>query len=176
MTSSCPVSSSLSPGVPKFASPCKPYRRRRPNAFNQLRIPCSILDSDWTLFKSDRVVLISRGLLPITHLLDRPIPTHCHPPCLRITTWQLAKAHGVTKSKPKFHVNSHYITEKHVRCYLSTKKIDIDFSFSIFSLFKAQSERIYIYDKFDIPRFVLLVCVRFYLSLIIPFPPYSALI
>ena len=34
----------------------------------------------WTLSKSDRVVLISCGLLPVTHLLDRPAPTHCHPP------------------------------------------------------------------------------------------------
>ena len=32
------------------------------------------------LSKSDRVVLISRGLLRATHLLDRLIPTYCHPP------------------------------------------------------------------------------------------------
>ena len=29
--------------------------------------------------KSDRMILISRGLLPVTHLLDLPTPTHCHP-------------------------------------------------------------------------------------------------
>ena len=64
---------------------------------------------DW-LSKSDCLVLISRGLLPVTHLLDRPIPTHCHPPVLLITTWKLVRAHEVTRNEPKIHVNSHYIT------------------------------------------------------------------
>ena len=31
------------------------------------------------LSKSDRVVFISHGLLPVTHLLDRPTPTNSHP-------------------------------------------------------------------------------------------------
>ena len=34
---------------------------------------------DW-LSKSNRVVLISRGLFPVAYLLDRHAPTHCHPP------------------------------------------------------------------------------------------------
>ena len=34
----------------------------------------------WTQSKSNRVSLISRGLLPVTHLPDQPTPTHCHPP------------------------------------------------------------------------------------------------
>ena len=32
-------------------------------------------------------------------------------PCLLITTWQLDKAHGVTRNEPKIHVNSHYIID-----------------------------------------------------------------
>ena len=32
------------------------------------------------LSKSDRVFLISRGLPPVTHLLNQPTPTHCYPP------------------------------------------------------------------------------------------------
>ena len=43
------VPSSWNQGVPTFALPCKPYGLRRPNASNQFRIPCSSLDSDWTL-------------------------------------------------------------------------------------------------------------------------------
>ena len=34
----------------------------------------------WTLSKSDCIVLISHCRLPVTHLLDRPAPKHCHPP------------------------------------------------------------------------------------------------
>ena len=48
-TSSCPISSSWSQGVPTLAPPCKPYRQRRPNSSDQLCIPRSTLDSDWTL-------------------------------------------------------------------------------------------------------------------------------
>ena len=48
-TSSCSISSSWNQGVPMLAPPCKPYRQRRPNAFDQLHIPHSTLDSDWTL-------------------------------------------------------------------------------------------------------------------------------
>ena len=38
-TSSCPISSSGSQGVPTLAPPCKPYRQRRPNASDRLHIP-----------------------------------------------------------------------------------------------------------------------------------------
>ena len=48
-TSSCPISSSGSLGVPTLAPPCNPYRQRRPNASDQLRVHGSTLDSDWTL-------------------------------------------------------------------------------------------------------------------------------
>ena len=44
--------------------------------------------------------------------LDRPTPTHCYPPCLLITTWQLVKPHGVTRNEPKIYVNCHYITQR----------------------------------------------------------------
>ena len=71
-TSSCPISSSWSQGMPTLAPACKPYRQRRPNASDRLRIPGSTLDSDWPdCLNSDRVV---------KHLLVRPTPTHCHPP------------------------------------------------------------------------------------------------
>ena len=47
-SSSCPIFSSLSQGVPTFAPPCKPYRQRRPRRLWSLRISGSTLDSDWT--------------------------------------------------------------------------------------------------------------------------------
>ena len=47
-TSSCPISSSWSQGVPTLAPPCKPNRHRRPNASDPLHIPGSTLDSKWT--------------------------------------------------------------------------------------------------------------------------------
>ena len=34
----------------------------------------------WPLSKSNPVVLISHGLLPVTYLLDLTAPTCCHPP------------------------------------------------------------------------------------------------
>ena len=86
------------------------------NASDRLRIPGSTLFwLDW-LSKSDRLALISRGLLPVTHLLDRPTATHC----LLITKWQLVKAHGVTWNEPKIHVNSHYITNLNVKRFSLT--------------------------------------------------------
>ena len=65
MTSSCPISSSRSQEVPMLAPPCKPYRQRRPNAFDRLRVPRSSLDSDWT------VLIWPRGF---------HTPMHCHLP------------------------------------------------------------------------------------------------
>ena len=48
----------------------------------------------WTLSKSDHVVLISCGLLPVAHLLDRPVPTHCHPPVYKSQRDSLSKHTG----------------------------------------------------------------------------------
>ena len=45
-TSSCPIFSSWSPGVPMLAPPCKPYCQRRPNTSDRLHIPGSTLNSD----------------------------------------------------------------------------------------------------------------------------------
>ena len=50
----------------------------------------SILWLDWQS-KSDHVVIISRGLLPVAHLLDRPAPTHCHPH--NVTACQSTRGH-----------------------------------------------------------------------------------
>ena len=91
--------------------PCKPYHQRQHKRL--WSVAYSWLNSrfwlNW-LSKSDGVVLISRGLLPDTHVLDRLTPTHLPSPCLLITTWQLVKAHGVIRNEPNIHVNSHYIT------------------------------------------------------------------
>ena len=62
-------------------------------------------------------------------------------PCLLITTWQLVKAHGVTRNEPKIHVNSHYITLAspipflHYKLIfkLSTFVLNSEFSFSLVS-------------------------------------------
>ena len=63
---------------------------------------------DW-LSKSDLVVLISRGLLLVTHLLDRPTLTHCHPLFTNhnVTACQSTRGH---QEWTQIHVNSHYIT------------------------------------------------------------------
>ena len=44
----CLISSSWSQGVSILAPPCKPYRQRRPNVSDRLRVPGSTPDSDWT--------------------------------------------------------------------------------------------------------------------------------
>ena len=68
-------------GGTNACTPCKPYRQRGSRRF--WSAACPWLDSrfwlDW-LSKSNRVVLISRGLLPVTHLLGRATPTHYHAP------------------------------------------------------------------------------------------------
>ena len=86
--------------------------RDNTNASDRLRISGSNrFWLDW-LTKSDRVVLISRGLLPGYTPARPAYPDTLPPPCLFITTWQLVKAHGVTRNEPKIHVNSHYITKQ----------------------------------------------------------------
>ena len=55
----------------------------------------------------------SRGLLPVTHLL---YPTALIAlPCLLITTWQLVKAHGVTRNESIIH-SICYITVVIILC------------------------------------------------------------
>ena len=54
-----------------------------------------------TLSKSDRMVLISRGLLPVTHLLERPAPTRCHPPVYGSQCDSLSKRTGSLGTNPK---------------------------------------------------------------------------
>ena len=64
--------------MPTLAPSCKPYCQRRlwSATYPWLDSPFWL---DW-LPKSDCVVLISRGLHRVTHLLDQSTPTHCHPP------------------------------------------------------------------------------------------------
>ena len=100
VTSSCPISSSWSQLVLKLAPPCKPYRQRRPNVSDRLRIPGSPLSR----LCLNLTAWLSCGLLPVTHLLDLTALTRCHPPVLLNTTWQLVKAHRVTRSEPMSYV------------------------------------------------------------------------
>ena len=99
--SSCPISSSESQKVPTLAPPCKPYRQRRPNpligcvSLARLSILC-------TLSNSDRVVITWS---PSSYTPVGPdCPDALSSPYLLITTWQLVKAHGVTRNEPKIHV------------------------------------------------------------------------
>ena len=98
-TSSYPISSSRSQGVPTLAPPCKPYRQRR-----FCSALCPWLDSWFSaLSKSARVVLITwspSGYTPV----GPDCPDALLSPWLLITTWQLVKAHGVTRNEPKIHV------------------------------------------------------------------------
>ena len=83
------------------------------DASDRLRVPCStaILCS---LPKSDRVILIMwspSGYTPV-----RPKwPDVLSSSCLLIKMWQLAKAHGVTRNKPKINVIC-YITHRLLLC------------------------------------------------------------
>ena len=88
-TYSSPISSSWSQGVPTLAPSCKPYHQRRHQCLWSAVHPW--LDSRfWLGWLSKSEALLS--------------------PCLLITTWQLFKAHRVTRNEPKIHINSHYIT------------------------------------------------------------------
>ena len=104
-TSSYPISSSWSQGVPTLAPPCKPFHQRRLNAFDRLRVLGLILDSDCLKISlcGSHITWFPSGYTPAQ-------PAYPESPCLLITTWQLVKAHGVTRNEPKIHVNSHYIT------------------------------------------------------------------
>ena len=92
---------SREPVVPTLAASCKPHRQRRPNpligfvSLARLPILC-------TLSKSYRVVItwFPSGYTPV-----RPdCPNALSSPCLLITTWQLLKAHEVTRNESKIHV------------------------------------------------------------------------
>ena len=75
--------------------------RKVRDASDRLRVPGSTLDS-LPLSKSDRIVITW------SPSVYTPVGPDCHdalsPPCLLITTWQLVKAHGVTRNEPNIHV------------------------------------------------------------------------
>ena len=98
-TSSCPISSSLSQVGANACTCLQAVSSVMTSGW--LRILRSTLDSDWTLSKSDRVVLISRGLLSVTHLLDRLTPTHCHPPVYKSQRDSLSEHTGSSGTNPK---------------------------------------------------------------------------
>ena len=101
-TSSCSISFSWSPGD---ANACTPLASRIlrdvTNASERLCIPGSTLDSLNWLSEFDCVVLISRGLLPVTHLLDWPTPTHCYPPVYLSQLDSLSKHKRSPETPPK---------------------------------------------------------------------------
>ena len=99
------------PGVPMLAHPCKPYRQRSKHLCSAA---CPLLDSQFSASLNLTAWFSSRGLLPLTHLLDLTALTRC----LQIKMWQLVKAHGVTSNEQKIHVI----------CYITT--------FSLFMIFK----------------------------------------
>ena len=94
------------------------------DASDWLCVPCSTPDS-LPLSKFARVVLITWSPSDYT-----PVGPDCSDTlfCLLITTWQLVKAHGVTRNEPKIHVMC-YITLgmdnmllfKHWNIYRNTK-------------------------------------------------------
>ena len=93
-------------GCQRLHSHCKPYRQRRPNVSDRLRVHRPRFSA---LSKSARVVLITWSLSGYTPAgLD--CPDALSSPCLLITTWQLIKAHGITRNEPKIHVIC-YITQ-----------------------------------------------------------------
>ena len=104
-----PIPSSESQGVPTLVPSCKPYRQRRPNASDRQGVPSSTFDS-LSLSKSDRVLITwsPSGYTPVGQDCSDAQPS----PCLLITTWQLVKAHGVTRErteKSMSYVILHYI-------------------------------------------------------------------
>ena len=72
------------------------------------RLRCPSLDCDSYHCLNLTAWLSSRGLLPVIHLFD--LSALIVLSCLLITTWQLVKAHGVTRNEPKIHGIS-YITK-----------------------------------------------------------------
>ena len=87
---SCPIPFSGSQGVPTLASPCKLVRDDLIGCVSLARLQFFPLCLNLTAWFS------SRGLLPVTHLLYPSALIAL--PCLLLTTWQLVKAHGVTRN------------------------------------------------------------------------------
>ena len=107
-----PKSFSGSQGVPTLASPCKPYRQRRPNpligcvSLARLQILC--LCQNLTAWSS-------RGLLPVTHLLDLTVLTRCHPPVYKSQRDSLSKHMGSLGTKQKS--MSHWTSKNQINEY-----------------------------------------------------------
>ena len=78
---------------PGGANACTPLqaRQRRPRSTACPSLDCLNLTAWFS----------SCGLLLVTHLLD--LSAQIVLSCLLITTWQLDKAHGVTRNEPKIH-------------------------------------------------------------------------
>ena len=78
-----------------------------------------------TLCKSDRMVITwsPSGYTPVGPACHDALST----PCFLITTWQLVKAHGVTRNEPKIDVIC-YITYD---CFFSTHFKHISFCFCV---------------------------------------------
>ena len=119
---SCPIPSTGSQGVPTLAPACKLYCQRR-----LWLAACPCLDSWFSALCLNLTAWLSRGLLPVTHLLDLTALTCCHL-CLLITTWHLVKAHGVTRTEPKIHIICYitlwqYLKMRLGNCYVLGKGI-----------------------------------------------------
>ena len=71
------------------------------DASDRLHVSASTLDT-LLLSKSDHIIIMwsPSGYTPVGPNCPDRLPS----PCLLITTWQLAKAHGVTRNEPKIHV------------------------------------------------------------------------
>ena len=74
-TSSCPIPSSGSQGVPTLAPPCKPCRQRGLSS-----AACPLLDFRFSALCLNLTAWLSRGLLPLTHLFDLIALTRCNHP------------------------------------------------------------------------------------------------
>ena len=87
-------------------------------ASDRLRVPCSTPDN-LPLSKSDLEVLITWSLSGYT-----PVVPDCLEalPCLLIITWQLVKAHGVTRNEPKIHVICYITTVRFGRKMVSNTR------------------------------------------------------
>ena len=82
---------------PGGANACTPLQAETPliGCVSLARRRFSVLCPNLTAWFS------SRGLLPVTHLLYPSALVVLS--CLLITTWQLVKAHGITRNEPKIH-------------------------------------------------------------------------
>ena len=99
-TTSCPIASSGSQEVPTLA----PLASRIVRDNLAPLIGCMSLAQLpilSTLSKSDRLVLITCGLLPVTHLLDLTAPTHCHRPVYQSQRDNLSKHSGSLETNRK---------------------------------------------------------------------------